>query len=62
MATQNPDSIRALRRGAVAYRRRERASAVARVRAFQRWLRAGSPLSRIPEVPSDNDYRLARGR
>jgi hypothetical protein len=38
------------------------ANAIERVRAFRCWLAQGSDPRTIPEVPSDNDYRLARGR
>lgn len=31
-----------------------------RVEAFTTWLKAGSRLRDIPEVPTDDDYRLAR--
>lgn len=31
-----------------------------RVQAFTQWLKAGGRLRDIPEVPSDEDYRVAR--
>jgi hypothetical protein len=42
--------------------RKQRArEARARVRQYTRWLNAGCPKGRIPDIPSDSDYRLARG-
>jgi hypothetical protein len=38
------------------------ANTIERVRAYRYWLAKGSDPRMIPEVPSDNDYRLARGR
>lgn len=44
-----------------AYKRRH-AEAIRRVNAWQQWLRAGSPIRSIPEVPTDADYRHWRAR
>jgi hypothetical protein len=32
------------------------------VREYRRWLKAGSDLRTMPEVPSDHDFKLARER
>lgn len=37
-----------------------RAAQVERVRAYQAWLRAGSPLRGIPDIPRNADYRAFR--
>lgn len=37
-----------------------RLNAISRVRNYERWLKAGSLLRAIPEIPSDADYRIAR--
>lgn len=49
------DAMARGRKRADAVKRRE---ARVRVRAYQRWLSKGG---RIPEIPSDADYRIARG-
>ncbi len=38
------------------------ANAIERVRRFTLWLAQGSDPRTIPEIPSDADYRMARGR
>jgi hypothetical protein len=44
---------------AAALRSRE---AIARVKAYEKWLKSGSDFKKMPEVPSDNDYKLARAK
>lgn len=34
--------------------------AIVRVKAYRRWLQAGSKVRAIPAIPSDNDYKVAR--
>lgn len=53
-------SVADMRRGAVKARRRRDREAVARVRAYEAWLKAGSPLKSIPPIPRDSDFRIAR--
>jgi hypothetical protein len=38
------------------------ANAIERVRKYTLWLATGSDPRTIPEIPSDADYRMARGR
>lgn len=49
-----------LRRGLERWRREDRRRSVARVDAYKRWLRRGSKVSEIPEIPSDTDYERWR--
>jgi hypothetical protein len=61
--TEEPHELRTGReryqRQAQAVRRRD---AVRRVRAYERWLKAGSPPGCCPPIPSNADYRAARGQ
>lgn len=50
-----------LRHGRLAAQRRRRNEAIRRVRAYQRWLKSGSDLRRIPAIPSSADFWIARG-
>lgn len=50
-----------MRAGQLRYLKWKRDRAIARVEAYHRWLREGSTLRLIPAVPSDSDYKLARG-
>lgn len=52
----------ALRKGRERATRQRRRDAIRRVARYQAWLKAGSNLRSIPEIPSDADYRIARGR
>jgi hypothetical protein len=38
----------------------DRKAAIARVDAYERWLKRGSVLRQIPPIPTDADYRKAR--
>jgi len=50
-----------LRRGQRRYQQQQRRDAIRRVRAYTRWLKAGSDFRTIPrEIPSDHDYKVAR--
>jgi ferric-dicitrate binding protein FerR (iron transport regulator) len=51
-----------MREGRQRAERQRRREAIARVRAYEAWLKAGSVLRRIPAIPSDADYRTARGQ
>jgi hypothetical protein len=51
-----PEHLRALREGRQRRAREIKREAIARVTAYKRWLAAGSKLSDIPEIPSDEDY------
>ena len=57
MTTAQLQAMQAGRRRADRERLR---NAIDRVRNYERWLRTGSVLRRIPEIPSDADYRIAR--
>lgn len=54
-----------LRKGREAHQRQakrlRRREAEKRVRAYLRWLKAGSPMREIPPVPSSADFRISRG-
>jgi hypothetical protein len=52
-----PAHLKAGRERAAKQRKRE---AIARVKAYERWLAKGAPLKDIPTVPSNNDYAVAR--
>jgi hypothetical protein len=55
-------NLEAMRRGkqrAVKVRQREAAQ---RVKAFTKWLDAGSPKGSMPRIPSDADYRAVGQR
>ena len=45
---------------AIRARSRRTREAVSRVRAYEAWLKAGSPLKSIPPVPRDWEFRVAR--
>lgn len=55
----------ALRKGREAHQRQAKRlrhrEAAKRVRAYMRWLKAGSPAGAIPPVPSSADFRISRG-
>lgn len=54
--------LAAMQQGRERARRQARRDAKARVRAFQAWLKRGSPFdSTMPPPPSDADFRIARG-
>ena len=53
-------SSQAMREGRERARAERRRRAVARVRAYERWLCSGSALRTIPPIPSDAEYRAAR--
>lgn len=55
-------SVQDMQRGAQRARREHRRDAIRRVRAFQAWLKAGSPGGMVPEIPSNSDYKIARQR
>jgi hypothetical protein len=53
----------ALASGRRRYQRQQRREAIARVRAYQKWLRDGSSfrtIGRLGKLPTDNDYEVAR--
>jgi hypothetical protein len=52
----------ALARGRKRYQAEQRREAIARVIAYERWLKAGSDFGKLAglEIPSDSDYRIAR--
>lgn len=50
----------ALQQGQRRYRQERRKDAIRRVRAYQRWLKAGSDFRAIPAIPSDHDFKIAR--
>ena len=52
----------AMREGRARAHQQRIANAIERVRAYRHWLATGSDPRRIPEIPSDQDFRLARGR
>ena len=54
-----PDHMRKMAAGRKRWEREQHTAARQRVAAFKRWLRNGSPLSSIPPIPSDSDYRMA---
>lgn len=39
----------------------QRKRAIARVRVYENWLRSGARMARIPPIPSDNDFKVAKG-
>lgn len=51
---------KALADGRRRYQDMRRRQAVKRVREFQRWLKRGSPLGRMPAIPSSADFRIAK--
>lgn len=53
-------SVSDMQRGAQRVRQQHRRTAVRRVRAYQQWLKSGSPLNRVPVIPSDHDFKIAR--
>ena len=50
----------ALKQGHKRWVAEQRKAAIARVVAYERWLRAGSKLRDIPAIPSNDDYKKAR--
>ena len=53
----------ALKRGAKRWQAEQRREAIARVVAYERWLKAGSDLrklAKLDRIPSDADYKIAR--
>lgn len=52
-----PAQLRRMQAGRRRWLAQQDREARARVRAFKRWLAAGSPLRSIPEIPTDADYR-----
>jgi hypothetical protein len=50
----------AMKKGRERHLREQRREALARVAAYERWLKAGSRLREIPQIPSDADYAIAR--
>ena len=52
----------ALREGQIRAQRQRVANAIERVRRYRLWSASGGDPRAIPEIPSDNDFRLARGR
>lgn len=60
--TLSPTQLRKMQQGRERARRQAERDAVARVRAYQRWLKAGSKLRDIPEIPSKGDYKIAQRR
>ena len=57
-----PQQKLAMARGRERKRREDDRVAVRRVLAYTRWLQSGSVLSKIPEIPTDRDYAIARRR
>jgi hypothetical protein len=58
----NDAQKRALARGRERAARARRREAVRRVENYKAWLAIGSPFDRrMPTVPTDSDYRIARG-
>jgi hypothetical protein len=55
----SPDHKRKMAAGRKRWEREQHKLAGQRVTAFKRWLAKGSPLSSIPPIPSDADYRMA---
>jgi len=53
------DHKRKMLAGRKRWEREQRKLAKQRVAAFKKWLANGSPLSSIPPIPSDADYRMA---
>jgi hypothetical protein len=53
---------KAMREGQIRAQRQRLAHAIERVRAYRLWSATGADPRTIPEIPSDNDFRLARGR
>jgi hypothetical protein len=54
---------KALASGQRRYQAQQRREAIARVRAYQKWLADGSSLKtigRLEKIPTDNDYEVAR--
>jgi hypothetical protein len=51
---------KAMQKGRERVNREKRKEAVKRVEAWTKWLKAGSDLKKIPEVPTDADYRIYR--
>jgi hypothetical protein len=66
LAAVSATEPRKLRQGRERYqqaeKRRRRREALARVKAYRAWLEAGSDLRRMPAVPTDSDFKLARGQ
>lgn len=56
-----PEHIAAMQAGRRAAADARRQSAEARVEAFRAWLRAGSVLRDIPEIPTDADFAAVEG-
>lgn len=48
-----------LRQGRLEAARRKDRDAVARVRAFRRWSRAGGDPHTIPAIPTDHEWKVA---
>jgi hypothetical protein len=58
----SPEQLRRMQAGRERAQREREVESVRRVGEYRRWLLAGSPSQRIPEVPSDGDYAVARRR
>lgn len=56
----NAQQLAAMREGRERVRAKHRQMATERVDVYLKWLKSGSDLKRIPPIPSDADFRLAR--
>lgn len=58
----NSAQIRAMQDGRKRSARERERDSIYRVRAYTKWLKAGSNLRTMPDLPTDADYALARRR
>lgn len=54
-----PEHKRKMAAGRARWLKEQEREAKMRVEAFKAWLAKGSPLTGIPPIPSDADYRMA---
>lgn len=53
-------SVADMQRGRIRARTRKEREAISRVRAYEAWLREGGNFRRMPPVPRDWEFRVAR--